>query len=65
MRDALFLLLPFVLAVRRSLTPPVPAETEYEALVVVTLCLTGLLLTLSLITWFPDLGAVIANYSQF
>jgi hypothetical protein len=66
-----FLLFPFVLAAGRSLTlglqlpsrlasgSIVPAEKEYEFLTVVILCLLGLLVALSLMVWFPDLGAVI------
>jgi hypothetical protein len=63
-----FLLLPFVLAATRSFTLGVPlivpAEKEYEFLIVVIFSLFGLLVALSLMVWFPDLGAAIAEYNQ-
>jgi hypothetical protein len=64
-----FLLLPFVFAATRSLTlgvpSIVPAEKEYEFLTVVIFSLLGLLVALSLMVRFPDLGAVIGEYNQF
>jgi hypothetical protein len=77
MRHPLFLFLPFVLAATRSLVlgvqspgklavrSTIPSETEYEALLIVILCLTGLLISLSMMVRFPELGAVIAEYNQF
>jgi hypothetical protein len=77
MPDPLFLLLPAVLGATRSLAfgmqpaskdgvhSTIPAETEYQALLVAIFCLVGLLLTLSAMVWFPDLGAEIAQYNQF
>jgi hypothetical protein len=63
-----FLLLPFVLAATRSLTLGVPsivsAEKEYEFLTVVILSLLGLLVALSLMVRFPDVGVVIGEYNQ-
>jgi len=76
MSHPLFLLLPFVLAATRSFAfgvqsptepgarPAMAAETEFRFLVIAILCLTGLLATLGLMIWFPDLGAVIAEYNQ-
>jgi hypothetical protein len=70
-------LFPFVLAAGRSLTlglqspsrlatgSTVPAEKECEFLTVVTFSLVGLLVALSLMVWFPDLGAVNAEYNYF
>ncbi len=68
--------LPFILAATRSLAlgiqslsgeirTTISAETEYELLKIVTLCLLGLLVTLSLIIRFPDFGAVFVEYNQF
>jgi hypothetical protein len=77
MTHPLFLLLPFVLAATRSLAvgvhlpgesgrrPAIPVETEYEILLIVIFCLTGLVICLSLMFRFPDFGAVIAEYNQF
>jgi hypothetical protein len=77
MRYLLVLLLPLAVAVTRSFAfgiqwpnsedgrPTISAETEYQALVIVILCLTGLLATLGLMIRFPDLGALIADYNQF
>ena len=77
MRHPLFLLLPFVLAATRSLAsgiqsrgkpgarPTILAEREYEVLLIVIFCLSGLLVALNLIFRFPNLGAVIAEYNQF
>ena len=77
MSDALFLLVPVLLAATRSLAfgiqqtsggglrPTIPAETEGQALLIAIFCLTGLLLTLSSMTWFPGLGAEIAEFNQF
>jgi hypothetical protein len=76
MRHPLFLLLPVVLAATRSLAfgiqsprkrgtqPKIPVETEYEALLIVIFCLTALLISLSLMIRFPELGAVVAEYNQ-
>lgn len=77
MRHPLLLLLPFVLAATRSLSvgvqsfgkpgwlPVLSAEAEYEFLVVVVFCLTGLVGALAFMFRFPELGAVIAEYNQF
>jgi hypothetical protein len=77
MRHPLFLLLPFVLAATRSLAfgiqspgkpgarPTIPAEREYKVLLIVVFSLSGLLVALTLIFRFPELGAVIAEYNQF
>lgn len=76
MSHPLFLLLPFVLAATRSLAvgiqlpgagrePTIPVQTEYEILMIVIFCLTGLLIGLTLMFWFPDFGAVIADYNRF
>ena len=76
MRYPLFLLFPFVLAAARSLafgiqTPgqseeraTISAETEYRFLLIAIFCLAGLLLTLSTMIFFPDLGAVIEEFNQ-
>jgi hypothetical protein len=76
MRHPLFLLLPFVLAATRSLAfaiqspgkpgvrSTIPVQAEYEVLLIVIFCLSGLLVTLNLIFRFPDLGAIIAEYNQ-
>jgi hypothetical protein len=73
----LLLLLPVVLAATRSLAsgiqslsrasarPTIPAEAEYQVLVIVIFCLTGLLLSLYLMIQFPDLGTAIAEIDQF
>ena len=42
----------------------ISAETEYGFLLVAIFCLTGLLITLGAMIYFPDLGAVIAEYNQ-
>ncbi len=41
------------------------AITNSEFLTVVALCLIGLLVALNLIFYFPDFGAVIAEYNKF
>jgi hypothetical protein len=73
----LLLLLPVVLAATRSLAsgirppsragarPTIPAEAEYQVLLIVIFCLTGLLVSLYLMIRFPDLGAAIAEIDQF
>jgi hypothetical protein len=43
----------------------VSAEAEYEFLKIAIFCLLGLIATLSLMTRFPELGALIASYNQF
>jgi len=77
MRHPLFLLLPVVLVATRSLAlgiswptkpgarPAIPAEIEYQALLIVIFCLTGLLASLYAMARFPDLGAAIAEMNQF
>jgi hypothetical protein len=77
MRHPLLLLLPVVLAATRSLAfgiqppskararPTIPAEAEYQVLLIVIFCLSGLLVSLYLMIRFPDLGAVIAEANQF
>jgi len=77
MSNPLVLILPFVLAATRSLTlgiqspsrlesrPTIPAELEYKFLTIITFCLLGLLVALSLMVRFPDFGTVIAEYNQF
>jgi hypothetical protein len=77
MHNPLTAVLPFILAAARSLTlgiqspsrpgrrPIVPAETEYQFLAIVALCLLGLLVFLFLVFRFPDFGAIIAEYNQF
>jgi hypothetical protein len=77
MRHSALLLLPAVLAATRSLAfgiqssrksgarQTIPAETEYEILLVVIFCLTGLLVSLYLMTRFPELGAAISQLNQF
>jgi hypothetical protein len=76
MSHSLFLLLPAVLAASRSLVfgiqspsgsgvrQSISAEAEYQALVIVVFCLTGLLVTLTFMIRFPGLGAIIAEYNQ-
>lgn len=76
MRYPLLIFFPLVLAAARSLafgiqTPgpseertTISAETEYRFLLIAIFCLTGLLLTLGAMVFFPDLGAVIAEYNQ-
>ena len=76
MRYPLFIFFPLALAAARSLafgiqTPgpseertTISAETEYRFLLIAIFCLTGLLLTLGAMVFFPDLGAVIAEYNQ-
>jgi hypothetical protein len=41
------------------------AVTNPDLHAVVALCLIGLLLTLSIMFRFPELGAIIAQYNQF
>jgi len=41
------------------------AVTNPDLQAVVAFCLIGLLLTLNVMFRFPDLGAIIAQYSQF
>jgi hypothetical protein len=77
MSTPLVLILPFVLAATRSLTLGIQspdkvgsqltlqAETEYELLRIVTLCLLGLLVTLTLMMRFPDFGGVFTECNQF
>lgn len=45
--------------------PAIAAETEYEILLIVALCLTGLLAFLYVMGKFPDLGVQIAEMNQF
>jgi hypothetical protein len=77
MRYPIFLVLPFVLGASRSLVfgiqspskhgvrRTLPAEAEYEALLIVIFCLIGLFVTLSLTLRFPALGALLEEYNQF
>jgi hypothetical protein len=77
MRHPLLVLLSSVLGTMRSLAfsiqPPskpgtrrtIPAETEYQVLLITIFCLTGLLVFLCLMCWFPDLGAIVAEMNQF
>lgn len=77
MRHPFFLIFPVVVATMRSLAfglqlpskdgmlSTIPAETEYEALVIVILCLTGLVVSLYVMARFPELGATIAELNQF
>jgi len=77
MHHPLFFLFPFVLVAVRSLTVAIgptansgrqlllTAEAEYELLLIVLFCLSGLLGTVIIILQFPDLGAVIAEYNHF
>lgn len=74
MRDALLLLV--VLAATRSfavgifsqsnsgLRPDIPAEMEYQALLIVIFCLTGFLVILILMICFPGFGQVLVEYNQ-
>ena len=76
MRYSLFFLLPFALAAARSLAgtiqlpgksegrPTISADAECRALLIVIFCLSGLLVILTLMLRFPDLGAVIEEYNQ-
>jgi hypothetical protein len=76
MRHPLVFFLPFVIAAARSLKfrirlpgeseglPAISADTECKFLLILIFCLTGLLITLYLMTRFPDLGATIAEYNQ-
>ena len=69
--------LPFIVAAARSFTlgiqsprslgsqPIVSAEKEYTFLAIAALCLLGLLVSLVLMSRFPDFGAVIEQYNQF
>lgn len=77
MRHLLLVLSSSVLGTMRSLAfsiqPPskpgtratIPAETEYPVLLITIFCLTGLLVSLCLMSWFPDLGATVADMNQF
>lgn len=77
MRHPLLLLLPAVLGATRSLAfgiqspskagtrPAIPADAEYQVLLIAIFCLSGLLVSLYLINLFPDLGAQIAEINQF
>lgn len=74
MRYLLLLLLPVVLVATRSLpigiqlpgergmSPRMTAQAQYQILLIIVFCLTGLLATLSLMQWFPDLGAIITEH---
>jgi len=50
---------------RSESRPMISAEKECELLTIMTFCLLGLLVSLSLMIRFPDLGAVIAEYNKF
>jgi hypothetical protein len=77
MHHPLILVLPFVFAAARSLTlgiqspsrfesrPTISVEAEYKLLTIMTFCLLGLLIALSLMVRFPEFGTVIAEYNQF
>jgi hypothetical protein len=77
MRHPLFLLLPFVLMATRylgfgirspnkdGLRSTISADTEYQALLIAIFSLAGLLVTLSLMIRFPNLGSVIADCNRF
>jgi len=77
MHHPFFLIFPVVVAAMRSLafglqlpsqdgTPStMSAETEYEALVIVIFCLTGLVVSLYVMARFPELGATITELNQF
>jgi hypothetical protein len=77
MPHPVLLLVPAVLAATRSLAfgiqsrgesgarSAISTETEYEMLVVVIFCLTGLLVSLCVMTEFPNLGAIVAEMNQF
>lgn len=77
MHHPLLLLVPVILAATRSLAagiqspnkpearPMISAETEREFLLVTIFCLTGLLISLYVLTEFPDLGAAIVEMNQF
>ncbi len=77
MSSPLVPILPFILAATRSLRlgtqPPserrnrtmLPAEKEYEFLILVAFCLLGSLVAIYLMVRFPDFGTVIAEYNQF
>jgi hypothetical protein len=77
MRHSLFHLLQVVFAAtrplefgiqspsKRGVRPTIPPETEYQALLIVISCLTGLLVARSLMIQFPYLGALIAEFNQF
>lgn len=75
MHHSIYFLVPFALAATRDLAigvaPPrvqrsvISPETEYRVLSPVTVALTMLLIGSSLMTTYPELGALIANYNQF
>lgn len=77
MRHPFFLILPLVVSVMRSLAfglqlpskdgapSTIPAETEYEALVIAIFCLAGLVVSFYVMAQFPELGATIAELNQF
>jgi hypothetical protein len=60
MSSPLALFLPFILAATM-----VPADKEYEFLILIAFCLVGLSVSLYLMVYFPDLGVVIAECNQF
>jgi hypothetical protein len=43
----------------------VAALIDADLIAIVQFCLIGLLVTLVVMFWFPDLGALIAQYNQF
>ena len=75
MRYPLLFLLSFVLVATRSIAFGTPskaaarrttsADTEYQALLIIILCLIGLLVSLYLMIRFPEIGAIIAETDQF
>lgn len=75
MRYPLLLLLPFVLVATRSIAFGSPgkaparrttsADAEYQVLLIIIFCLTGLLVSLCLMIRFPEIGAIAAETDQF
>jgi hypothetical protein len=77
MHHLLFVLFPCALAATRSLMagiqlpgrsaerPIISAEMEFQFLLVVIFCLSGLVISLNLIFLFPDVGAITTEYNQF
>jgi hypothetical protein len=43
----------------------VAALIDADLIAIVQFCIIGLLVTLVVMFWFPDLGALIAQYNQF
>lgn len=77
MGHPLLLLLPVVVAATRSLAfgiqspnksaarSAIPAELEYQFLLVVIFCLAGLLISLYVVIRFPDFGTAMAEANRF